>query len=202
MLLTLFLTSSAWKSGPVQSFVKIWQDQDLEWSSQVEEPWKTRLNWCQAVQCSFGQFSTVERLVSTSFSLNWLRTGWGLVLWLLTMYIIENLYYWAWYYNKVIPCSVLGEGWGESVCCHPLSLPHCVIIIRPSPLLSCGHFHLLLLLCHIVIGGRGWGGDMAVVGSGQCCCVRVILWLFSFVVIVMLHHNRWQRARGWHGSGW
>jgi len=67
--------SSAWKSGPVWSFVKIWQDQDWDQSSQVEEPWKTRLNQCQLVQCGFGQFFVVERPVSTSFSLNWLRTG-------------------------------------------------------------------------------------------------------------------------------
>ena len=56
------LISGAWKSGPVQS-------------SQVEEPRKTGLNQRQPVQCGFGQFFMVERLVSTSLSLNWLRTG-------------------------------------------------------------------------------------------------------------------------------
>jgi len=76
----LSLTASAWKSGPVQSFVKIWQDQDRDQSSQVEEPWKTGPNRHQPVQCGFRRFSMVERLVSTSLSLNWLRTGWGLVL--------------------------------------------------------------------------------------------------------------------------
>jgi len=65
--------------SPVWSFVKIWQDRDWDQSSQVEEPWKTGLNRHQPVQCSFGQFFTVERPVSTSLSLNWLRTGWGLV---------------------------------------------------------------------------------------------------------------------------
>jgi len=56
---------SAWKSSPVQSFVKFWQDQDLDQSSQVDKPQKTGLNRCQPVQCSFHWFSTVERPVST-----------------------------------------------------------------------------------------------------------------------------------------
>jgi len=55
--------TSAWKSGPVQSFVKIWQDWDWDQSSQVEEPQKNRLNRHQLVQCGFGQFFTVERPV-------------------------------------------------------------------------------------------------------------------------------------------
>ena len=122
--------TSAWKYGPVWSFVKIWRDWDLDQSLQVEEPWKTGLNQCQPVQCSFGWFSMVERPVSTSFSLNWLRTGWGLVLWLLTTYVIGYLYYWAWYYDEVIPCSVSGEG--ESVHHHPLDHCCCHVALSSS----------------------------------------------------------------------
>ena len=77
---TANVLTSAWKSGPVRSFVQIWQDWDQDQSSQVEEPQKTGLNRRQPVQCGFGRFFTVERPVSTSLSLNWLRTGWGLVL--------------------------------------------------------------------------------------------------------------------------
>jgi len=43
---------SAWKSGPVWSFVQIWQDQDQDQSSQVKEPQK--LDWT-----NINQFSVV-----------------------------------------------------------------------------------------------------------------------------------------------
>jgi len=197
--------------SPVQSSLLSKFDKTGTWTSphklkNLEKLDWTNVNWFSAVLVGFLWLKDWSQPVSVS-------TGWGLVLWWLTMYIIENLYYWAWYYNKVIPHSVSGEGGGVggecllsstvtamSHCHHlPLSI---IVIIHPSPLLSCGRFHLLLLSCCIIIGGRGRGGDVAVVGSGQCHCVRVILWLFSFVVIVMSCHHRWQRARGWHGSGW
>jgi len=66
VLSMLSTISSAWKSGPVWSFVKFWQDWDLDQSSQVNKPQKTGLNRCQPVQCGFRWFSTVERPVSTS----------------------------------------------------------------------------------------------------------------------------------------
>ena len=35
---------SAWKSGPVQSFAYFWKDQDQDWSINIPEPQKTRLD--------------------------------------------------------------------------------------------------------------------------------------------------------------
>ena len=87
--------------------------------------------------------------------------------------------------------------------------------IHPSPSSSCGHFHKLLLLSsHVIIakGGRGQGGNMAVVGRARCCCVRQGLMSFSphcclhclhmAVVVCCRQCQRWQRVRVWHGSGW
>src|SRR5271168_4095923 len=81
------IARSAWKSGPVRFFVQILKDRDQDRSSQVERPRKTGLNRHQPVQCGFSRFFTVLRPVSTSFSLNWLITGLGPVLELLTVTI-------------------------------------------------------------------------------------------------------------------
>ena len=213
--------------SPVQSFVKIWQDWDLDWSSQVEEPWKTGLTWCQLVQCGFGQFSTVERPVSTSFSLNLLRTS---------LVATDNICNWV----SILLSLVLQQGYpsfsfreggvrggGERVHRHPLSLPHHIVIICPSPSLSssappsssCGCFHKLLLLsCRVIIakGGRGWGGDVAVVGRGWCCLAHitatlchchppvsiVFTWPLSHVVVNTKGGRGWGGDMAVVGSGW
>jgi len=140
---------SAWKSSLLSNFDKTRTCTGPHKLKNLKKLDWTDVNWFSAVLVGFLWLKDRSQPVSVS-------TGWGLVLWLLTTYIIENLYYWAWYYNEVIPCSVSGEGWGESVHHHPLSLPHCIVIIHPSPLFSSSaplHHHPVAIFiccyCHV-----------------------------------------------------
>src|SRR6266567_6264473 len=59
-------TDSAWKSGPVRSFVHIWQDRDRDQSPAVERPRETGLNRHEPVQSGLIRFFTVDGPVWTS----------------------------------------------------------------------------------------------------------------------------------------
>jgi len=220
--------------SPVQSGLLSKFDKTRTWTGPAS--WRTSKNWTEPTSTSSVWFWLV--FYSWKTSLNWLRTG---------LVATDNVCNWV----SILLSLVLQQGYpsfsfrggGESVCHHPLSLPHHVVIIHchchimlssSAPLhhrpvavfisccyccvtsslpkvaegkgvmwqwlaevdvilwgrgqcclahvtaMSCCHRPPVSIIfawplsCVVVNtkGGRGWGGDVAVVGSGRCCCVR------------------------------